>query len=81
MTRLADKFDPVDVVAIVIIVACITSMAIRGDQMFKDVLQTVVGFYFGRKMQQKPELPPDDRNRKNGQNISIIIFITLFLTT
>lgn len=81
MTKLADKFDPIDIVAIIIIVACITSMGIRGDQMFKDVLQTVVGFYFGRKMQQKPEIQPDEKSRKNGQNVATIIFLTLFLNT
>lgn len=50
MGKLSDKFDPIDIIAMVIVVGCIISMAIRGDSVFKDILQTVVGFYFGHSI-------------------------------
>ena len=44
-----DKLDPIDIIALAIIVGCFTSMIIQGNSAFKDILLTVVGWYFGRK--------------------------------
>lgn len=73
MKRLSDKFDPIDVIAMMIIAGCIITMAIRGDTIFKEVLNTIVGFYFGRNT-TKNNLPPPS----NGKTL-VIIFILLTL--
>lgn len=73
MKKLADKFDPIDVIAMMIIFGCITSMAIRGDTLFKDVLQTIIGFYFGKNINKDTKPPTPEQ--KNGL---MIIFFLMF---
>lgn len=53
MTNLKDKLEPLDLIAIMIISGCMISMIIRGDTVFKDVLLTITGFYFGHHTNKK----------------------------
>jgi len=69
--NLSDKFDPIDIIAMLIISGCIITMAIRGDSLFKDILTTVVGFYFGRNT---TKIPPT-----NGKTM-ILIFLLLTIS-
>lgn len=50
MTKLSDKFDPVDIIAIIIITGCLVMMAIKPDPTFNNVLLIISGFYFGKKI-------------------------------
>lgn len=54
MTRLTDKFEPIDIIALMIITGCMISMAVRNDTVFKEVLLTITGFYFGKQINNKP---------------------------
>lgn len=47
--RIIDKFEPMDVIAIVIIGSCLAALKIKPDSTFKDVLLIITGFYFGAK--------------------------------
>lgn len=50
MTKLSDKFEPIDIIAIVIILACIGARLAVNDPMFNDIMKIVIGFYFGNKV-------------------------------
>lgn len=50
MTKLSDKFEPIDIIALSIITGCIISMFIKGETVFKDVLLMISGFYFGNQV-------------------------------
>lgn len=73
--RLADKFDPIDVIAIMIIAGCMISMAVQSNSVFKDVLQTIVGFYFGRNTIK------DNNNNKPPSSTTVATIILIILTT
>lgn len=75
--RLADKFDPIDVIAMMIIVGCMVSMALQNNSVFKDVLQTIVGFYFGRQTTKEPRPPAPPSNNTSSSNIGMLLLIIL----
>lgn len=77
--RLSDKFDPIDVIAMMIIVGCMISMALQNNSVFKDVLQTIVGFYFGRQTSKdngKPPQPPSSTDIKAATVLFILIMLS-----
>jgi hypothetical protein len=53
MTNFGDKFEPIDFIALVIVVGCMVSMVIKQDTVFKDILLTITGFYFGHQVNKK----------------------------
>ena len=74
--KLADKFDPIDVIAMMIIIGCMVSMALQNNSVFKDVLQTIVGFYFGRQTIKEPR-QPNDNDSSSSKTAGMLLLIVL----
>lgn len=53
MSRLTDKFEPMDIIAIIIILCCLVALKIKPDTTFRDVLLIISGVYFGKNIKKQ----------------------------
>lgn len=53
MKEVIRKFEPGDVIALVIIVGCITLIILHRDGIVTNVLTMITGYYFGQKTATK----------------------------
>ena len=49
LKKLVAKFEPIDVIAIIIILSCVTLIGFGRDGIITSILLMVTGFYFGRR--------------------------------